>query len=129
MRDVEGDAPAFDQSRCPPDRDRGAWARSVMINTHLVDPKLHRAVEQMPRTGQLANIEALGRDLYALGRGYLDAHGDEMMSPIQMSPLHLGDRSGDADACGSSASPGHPHRRQSTKVCGRRNSVGYLRKR
>lgn len=51
---------------------------SVMINAHRVDPKLHRVVEQIPRTGRIENIEAIERDLYALVRGYLDAHQDEI---------------------------------------------------
>jgi AcrR family transcriptional regulator len=51
---------------------------SVMINAHRVDPKLHRVVEQIPRTGRMENIEAVERDLYALVRGYLDAHRDEI---------------------------------------------------
>jgi AcrR family transcriptional regulator len=51
---------------------------SVMINAHRVDPNLHRAVEQIPRAGPRENIEAIERDLYALVRGYLDAHRDEI---------------------------------------------------
>jgi AcrR family transcriptional regulator len=51
---------------------------SVMINAHRVDPNLHRVVEQIPRTGRRENIEAIERDLYALVRGYLDAHRDEI---------------------------------------------------
>jgi Tetracyclin repressor-like, C-terminal domain len=90
---------------------------SVMINAHRVDPKLHRVVEQIPRTGRMENIEAVERDLYALVRGYLDAHRDE----IDVADPDI-DSSGGADARGSSASPRHPHRRQSTKVCGRRDA-------
>jgi hypothetical protein len=93
-----------------------------MINAHRVDSKLHRAVERIPRTGQLENIEAHEYDLYVLVRGYFGAHRDEMMSPIRMSPLHLRDRSGRADGRGSSAPPGYPHRGQGTKVCGRYGS-------
>jgi len=95
---------------------------SVMINGHRVDPELHRVVEQFPRTGQVENIETIEADLYAPVRGYLDAYRDEMMSPIRMSPLRLRDRSGGVAVCGSSASPGHPRRRRSTKVCGPCNS-------
>jgi AcrR family transcriptional regulator len=51
---------------------------SVMINAHRVDPKLHRVVEQIPRTGRQENMEAIDRDVYALVRGYLDAHRDEI---------------------------------------------------
>jgi AcrR family transcriptional regulator len=95
---------------------------SGMINAPRVDPELNRVVEQIRRTGQLENIETIERELYALVRGYHDADRDEMMSPIRMSPLHLRDGSRGANACGGSALPGHPHRRQSTKVFGRRNS-------
>jgi AcrR family transcriptional regulator len=52
---------------------------SVMIDAHRVDPKLHRVlVEQVPRTGRLENIEAMDREAYALVRGYLEAHRDEL---------------------------------------------------
>jgi AcrR family transcriptional regulator len=52
---------------------------SVMIDAHRVDPKLHRIlVEQVPRTGRLENIEAIERETYALVRGYLDAHRDQL---------------------------------------------------
>jgi hypothetical protein len=52
-----------------------------MINAHNVDSKLYRAVERIPRTGQLENIEAHERDLYVLVRGYFGARRDETMSP------------------------------------------------
>jgi len=52
---------------------------SVMIDAHRVNPKLHRVLaEQTPRTGRLENIEAMEREAYALVRGYLDAHRDEL---------------------------------------------------
>jgi hypothetical protein len=52
---------------------------SVMIDAHRVNPKLHRVlVEQTPRTGRLENIEAIDREAYALVRGYLEAHRDEL---------------------------------------------------
>jgi AcrR family transcriptional regulator len=52
---------------------------SVMIDAHRVNPKLHRVlVEQTPRTGRLENIEAMDREAYALVRGYLEAHRDEL---------------------------------------------------
>ncbi len=52
---------------------------SVMIDAHRVNPKLHRVlVEQTPRTGRLENIEAMDHEAYALVRGYLEAHRDEL---------------------------------------------------
>ena len=52
---------------------------SVMIDAHRVNPKLHRVLaEQTPRTGRLENIEAMDREAYALVRGYLEAHRDEL---------------------------------------------------
>jgi AcrR family transcriptional regulator len=52
---------------------------SVMLDAHRVNPKLHRVLaEQTPRTGRLENIEALDREAYALVRGYLEAHRDEL---------------------------------------------------
>jgi AcrR family transcriptional regulator len=52
---------------------------SVMIDAHRVNPKLHGVLaEQVPRTGRLENIEAINREAYALVRGYLEAHRDEL---------------------------------------------------
>ncbi len=52
---------------------------SVMIDAHRVNPKLHRVLaEQTPRTGRLGNIQAMEREAYALVRGYLEAHRDEL---------------------------------------------------
>ena len=52
---------------------------SVGIEAHRVNPKLHRVLaEQIPRIGRLENIEAVDRDAYALVRGYLEAHRDEL---------------------------------------------------
>ena len=52
---------------------------SVMIDAHRVNPKLHRVlVEQTPRTGRLENVEAIEREAYALVRGYLTEHRDEL---------------------------------------------------
>ena len=52
---------------------------SVMFDAHRVNPKLHRVLaEQVPRTGRLENIEAIDREAYALVRGYLEAHRDEL---------------------------------------------------
>jgi len=52
---------------------------AAAIKAHRIDPKLHRVLaEQTPRTGRLANIEAFNRENYALFRGYLEAHCDEV---------------------------------------------------
>jgi len=52
---------------------------SVAIDGHRVNPKLHGVLaEQIPRVGRLENIEANVRQGYALVRGYLEAHRDEM---------------------------------------------------
>jgi len=52
---------------------------SAAINAHRINPKLHRVLaEQIPRVGRLENIEATERDAYALVRGYLDVHRDEI---------------------------------------------------
>lgn len=51
----------------------------VGIDAHRVDPKLHRVLsEQIPRFGRTKNIGAIDRDAYALVRGYLEAHRDEI---------------------------------------------------
>jgi AcrR family transcriptional regulator len=52
---------------------------SVAIDAHRVNPKLHGVLaEQIPRVGRLDNIEANVREGYALVRGYLEAHRDEI---------------------------------------------------
>jgi AcrR family transcriptional regulator len=52
---------------------------SVAIDAHRVNPRLHRVLaEQVPRIGRLKNVEAINEDVYALIRGYLDAHRDEI---------------------------------------------------
>lgn len=52
---------------------------SVAIDGHRVNPKLHGVLaEQIPRVGRLENIEANVRQGYALVRGYLEAHRDEI---------------------------------------------------
>jgi len=52
---------------------------SVAIDAHRVNPKLHGVLsEQIPRVGRLKNIEALQQEGYALVRGYLEAHRDEI---------------------------------------------------
>jgi AcrR family transcriptional regulator len=52
---------------------------SVAIEAHRLNPKLHAILsEQIPRVGRLENIEANVREGYALVRGYLEAHRDEI---------------------------------------------------
>lgn len=52
---------------------------SVAIDGHRVNPKLHGVLaEQIPRVGRLNNIEANVRDGYAVIRGYLEAHREEI---------------------------------------------------
>ena len=52
---------------------------SVAIDGHRVNPKLHGVLaEQIPHVGRLENIKAVQRDAYALVRGYLEAHRDEI---------------------------------------------------
>jgi AcrR family transcriptional regulator len=52
---------------------------SIAIDAHRVNPKLHGVLsEQIPRVGRLENIEANVRESYALVRGYLEAHRDEI---------------------------------------------------
>ena len=52
---------------------------SVAIDGHRVNPKLHGVLaEQIPHVGRLENVEANVREGYALVRGYLEAHRDEI---------------------------------------------------
>lgn len=52
---------------------------SVAIDAHRLDPKLHVVLsEQIPRVGRLEDVEANLREGYALVRGYLAAHRDEI---------------------------------------------------
>ena len=59
---------------------------AAAIEAHRVDPKLHRVLaEQVPRVGQLEDIDAVERRGGAFLRSYLDAHRDE----IDVSDLDL----------------------------------------
>ena len=59
---------------------------SAGIDGHRVNPRLHGVLaEQIPRVGRLENIEANVREGYALVRGYLEAHRDE----IEVADLDL----------------------------------------
>jgi AcrR family transcriptional regulator len=52
---------------------------SIAIDAHRVNPRLHRVLaEQVPRIGPLENVEAANRAGYALIRGYLEAHQEEI---------------------------------------------------
>ncbi len=51
----------------------------VAIEAHRIDPRLHRVLaEQIPRTGRLEMIDAFGREIVDLLRGYLEAHRSEV---------------------------------------------------
>jgi AcrR family transcriptional regulator len=46
---------------------------AVAIQAHRINPKLHRVLtEQIPRTGQLENVEAFNREYFSLFRNHLD---------------------------------------------------------
>jgi AcrR family transcriptional regulator len=52
---------------------------TVAIEAHRIDPKLHRVLaEQIPRTGQLADVEAFNREVQTLVRAYLESRRSEM---------------------------------------------------
>jgi AcrR family transcriptional regulator len=52
---------------------------AAAIKAHRVDPELHRVLaEQIPRTGEIANMEAFNRENYALFRAYLEAHRSDV---------------------------------------------------
>jgi len=52
---------------------------TAALDAHLVDPALHRIIaEQVPRMGQLAEIEGLERETFLLVRSYLEERRDEM---------------------------------------------------
>jgi len=52
---------------------------AVTIRAHRVDPQLHRVlVEQIPRTGRLAEVDGFDREAHAMVRNYLESHQDEL---------------------------------------------------
>ncbi|TQF28139.1 TetR family transcriptional regulator [Bradyrhizobium sp. UNPF46] len=52
---------------------------TVAIDAHRINPKLHRVLaEQIPRTGQLKDVEAYNREIQALVRAYLESRRKEM---------------------------------------------------
>jgi AcrR family transcriptional regulator len=51
----------------------------LMIDSHGVEPELHRVfVEQLPRVGDFAKIEAAVEESMVLARAYLEAHKHEI---------------------------------------------------
>ena len=52
---------------------------AAAIDAHRVDPRLHRVLdEEVPRTGQLENIDAVARNASALFRDYLEGRRGEI---------------------------------------------------
>lgn len=52
----------------------------IMIDAHRIEPKLHRVlVEQIPRVGNLEDIERMDEEAMTLVRAYLDGHRDEIV--------------------------------------------------
>jgi AcrR family transcriptional regulator len=52
---------------------------TVAIEAHRINPKLHRVLaEQIPRTGQLKDIEAFNREVQTLVRTYLESRRKEL---------------------------------------------------
>jgi AcrR family transcriptional regulator len=52
---------------------------TVAIDAHRIDPKLHRVLaEQIPRTGQLADVEAFNREVHTLVRAYFERRSIEL---------------------------------------------------
>ncbi|MEK9282389.1 TetR/AcrR family transcriptional regulator [Bradyrhizobium sp. ISRA442] len=52
---------------------------AVAIEAHQIDPKLHRVLaEQIPRTGQLKDVEAFNREILSLVRAYLESRRSEL---------------------------------------------------
>ncbi|WP_245490511.1 TetR/AcrR family transcriptional regulator [Mesorhizobium sp. M7A.F.Ca.US.011.01.1.1] len=52
---------------------------TVAVKAHGVDPKLHRVLtEQIPRVGELEDLETFSRENYDLFRMYLEHHREEL---------------------------------------------------
>ena len=52
---------------------------AVAVKGHRVDPDLHRVLaEQIPRVGELEDIEIFSRENFTLFRTYLEGHRDEL---------------------------------------------------
>ncbi|MNT38230.1 hypothetical protein D3C72_1744160 [compost metagenome] len=51
----------------------------AMIAAHRVDPELHRIFsEEVPRMGQLAEVETIKREILTLVRSYMDQRREEI---------------------------------------------------
>lgn len=51
----------------------------IAVESHRVDPKLHRALaEQIPRVGKLENLDSSSRENTALFAAYLESHRGEL---------------------------------------------------
>src|SRR5690348_14423654 len=60
---------------------------AVALKAHRLDPRLHCVLtEQIPRVGKLEKLEAFNRENYALFRGYLENHRQE----LRVDDLDLG---------------------------------------
>ncbi|MEY9120763.1 hypothetical protein [Bradyrhizobium yuanmingense] len=56
-----------------------APAVKITIGAHSIDPNLHRVLaEQIPCSGQLAEVEAYSHEIHALVCAYLEGHRKEM---------------------------------------------------
>jgi AcrR family transcriptional regulator len=52
---------------------------TVAIEVHRINPKLHRTLaEQIPRSGQLKDVEAFNREVHTMVRAYLESRRKEM---------------------------------------------------
>uniref|UniRef100_UPI0038F769F7 hypothetical protein n=1 Tax=Streptomyces galilaeus TaxID=33899 RepID=UPI0038F769F7 len=52
---------------------------TVAIEAHRINPNLHRVLaEQIPRTGQLKDVEAFNREVQTSVRAYLESRRKEM---------------------------------------------------
>ncbi len=53
---------------------------AAAVKAHRVDPKLHRVLaEQIPRVGNLKNLERFNGENFTLFRMYLESHRDELV--------------------------------------------------
>ena len=52
---------------------------AAAIEAHRIDPELHRVLaEQIPRTGQLEDVELANREAHRRFRAYLQTHSDDI---------------------------------------------------
>lgn len=70
-----------------------APAVTVAIEAHHIDPKLHRVLaEQIPRTGQFRDVEAINREIHTLVRAYLESRQGDAQDRPRHRDLHLRQR-------------------------------------